>query len=81
MGTDEFIEGWLREKMTGTVRDMRALKYFSDAQLACAAQLREPEDDVPAADATTGAGHGTAETIRRRHHQRGLSHCGGATVT
>jgi hypothetical protein len=30
VGTDEFIEGWLQEKMTGTVRDMRALKYFSD---------------------------------------------------
>jgi hypothetical protein len=30
VGTVEFIEGWLREKMTGTVRDMRVLKYFSD---------------------------------------------------
>ncbi len=70
VGTDEFIEGWLREKMTGTVRDMRALKYFTRrAQMGCAALLREPEDDAPAADATTGAGHGT---------QRG---CGGGGRT
>ncbi len=30
VGTDEFIEGWSREKMTGTVRDiMQALTSFN----------------------------------------------------
>ncbi len=55
-----------------------ALKYFSDVRrlpvlLHCMNQ-RMTRQQWMLTLANTGAGHDTAETVRRRHHQRGLQH-------